>query len=40
MNKKLDPVQIIISNNEVTKAILSSCVEDILLACEMVESSL
>jgi len=35
MNKKLDPVQIIISNNEVTKAMLSSCVEDILVACEI-----
>ena len=40
MNKKLDPVQIIISNNEVTKTMLSSCVEDILLACEILISSI
>lgn len=40
MNKKLDPVKIIISNNEVTKTVLSSFVEDILVTCEMQESSL
>ena len=40
MNKKLDPVQIIISNNEVTKTMLSSCVEDILIAYEILISSI
>ena len=40
MNKKLDPLQIIISNNEVTKTMLSSCVEDILIACEILISSI
>ena len=40
MNKKLDPVQIIISNNEVIKNMLSSCVEDILIACEILISSI
>ena len=40
MNKKLDPVQIIISNNEVTKTMLSSCVEDILIGCEILISSI
>ena len=40
MNKKLDPVKIIISNNEVIKNMLSSCVEDILIACEILISSI
>ncbi|MEE3195518.1 MAG: SIS domain-containing protein [Candidatus Neomarinimicrobiota bacterium] len=35
MNDKLDPKQIIISNNEVTNAMLTTCIDDILIASEI-----
>ena len=35
MINKLDPKQIIMSNNEVTNAMLSNCIEDILSASEI-----
>ena len=35
MSNKLDPKQIIISNNEVTNAMLSNCIDDILIASEI-----
>ena len=35
MSDKLDPKQIIISNNEVTNAMLTTCIDDILIASEI-----
>ena len=35
MNDILDPKQIIISNNEVTNAMLTTCIDDILIASEI-----
>lgn len=35
MSGKLDPKQIIISNNEVTNAMLTTCIDDILIASEI-----
>ena len=35
MSNKLDPKQIIMSNNEVTKAMLSNCIDDIIIASEI-----
>ena len=35
MSGKLDPKQIIISNNEVPNAMLTTCIDDILIASEI-----
>ena len=35
MRNKLDPKQIIMSNNQVTKAMLSNCIDDIIIASEI-----